>query len=433
MSWILYFIYLLLLIWAIQKLHFFDAPGISKKLLIATFLAKIVGGFAIFCIYSYYYSPRSTCDIFNYFDDGLIIHSSLATCPSDYFKMITGIGADSPDLIKYYDTCNFWIKNFNYGLPNDNHIIIRLNAILCLISMGNFHIHNMLFAFLAFIGLWAIYKSFAKKLTHKRVLLLLVIFYFPSVWFWTSGATKESFLVFAFGLFLYNYLDMLNKVKIGNVFGTLICVLLLFMSKFYVFLAALPSLVAMLWIRRQPKLALVKFIAMHFLIFASAYLSRFITQIDLFQTICNKQHDFIMMAKSMTVGSYIDIPILTNGLADVVANAPSAIARTFLRPTMFEGGSMTMIMAGIENAFIICICIIGITCLKLRNFGIHEVWLCISFISILFVLVGLTTPVIGALVRYKVPALPFIGMLILFLANDDKLQPLDKWLEGKFK
>ena len=50
MSWILYFIYLLLLIWVIQKSRFFESPGIDKKWLVALFLAKIAGGFVLFFI-----------------------------------------------------------------------------------------------------------------------------------------------------------------------------------------------------------------------------------------------------------------------------------------------------------------------------------------------------------------------------------------------
>ena len=433
MSWILYFIYLLLLIFIIQKSAFFESPGIDRKWLVALFLAKIAGGFALFFIYSYYYSPRSACDMFNYFDDGLIIHNALFQNPMDYLRMITGIGGSSPHLMQYYDTCNFWLKSFNYGLPNDNHIIIRINAILCLISMGNFHIHSMMFAFIGFVGLWAVYKSFARQLSHKRTLLLLAVFLFPSVWFWTSGATKESFLIFAFGLFVYNYRNMLAKPGLGNVLGVLVCTWLLMMSKFYVLMAALPSLAALLWIKHKPKAALLKFVAMHIGVFCVAWLSKFITQIDLFQVICNKQHDFIMMAQSMTVGSYIELPELTNGLRDIIANTPASFARTLLRPTIFEGGTLTMMTAAVENLLIICILIGSVFFIRLRNFSIPEVWCCLSFIIILFTLVGLTTPVLGALVRYKVPALPFVGIMLLLLTDDNRIQPIDKWLTGKLK
>ena len=432
MSWILYFIYLLLLIWVIWKWRFFESPGIERIWLVVLFLAKIAGGFALFVIYSYYY-PSSDGDIFHYFDDGLIIHNVLFQNPTDYLKIMTGIGASSPDLMPYYDTCNFWLKRFDYGLPNDNHIVIRANAMMCLLSMGNFHIHNMFFAFLSFVGLWAIYKSFAKQLAQKRVLLLIVVFCFPSVWLWTSGALKESILIFAFGLFVYNFRSLLDKPSAGNVIGVVVCTFLLMLSKFYVLMAALPALAAMVWIKRKPKMAFAKFLMAHVAIFAVAWLSKFITHVDLFEVICFKQHDFIMMVQSTQAGSFINIPPLDNGLTSIVANAPKAFVTSLLRPTIFETGSVAMLLAGIENALILCVLAAGLFFLKPQNLANHDVWYCLSFITILFVLIGLTTPVLGALVRYKVPALPFLGVLLLTAASNERLQPIDKWIASKLK
>lgn len=432
MSWILYFIYLLLLVWVIWKWRFFESPGIERIWLVALFLVKIAGGFALFVIYRYYY-PSTDGDIFHYFDDGLIIHNVLFQNPTDYLKIMTGIGASSPDLMPYYDTCNFWLKRFDYGLPNDNHIVIRANALMCLLSMGNFHIHNMFFAFLSFVGLWGIYKSFAKQLAQKRTLLLIAVFCFPSVWLWTSGALKESILIFAFGLFVYNFRSLTDKPSAGSVIGVVACTFLLMLSKFYVLMAALPALAAMVWIKHKPKMAFVKFLVAHVAIFVAAWLSKFITQVDLFEVICCKQHDFIMMVQSVQAGSTIELPALDNGLASIVANAPRAFATSLLRPTIFETGSVAMIMAAIENVLIICVLIAGLFYLKPQNLANHDVWYCLSFITILFVLIGLTTPVLGALVRYKVPALPFLGILLLSAANNERLQPVDKWIAGKLK
>ena len=75
----------------------------------------------------------------------------------------------------------------------------------------------------------------------------------------------------------------------------------------------------------------------------------------------------------------------------------------------------------------------GFFFIKPHNLAIPDVWYCLSFIVILFVLIGLTTPVLGALVRYKVPALPFIGILLLTAASNERLQTIDKWIAGKLK
>jgi len=80
MSWLLYFIYLLIFIFLIQKLSFFNAPHIERKWIVALFLLKVVSGILLFIIYQYYYPPTDS-DIFHYFNDGLIIHSSFFEKP----------------------------------------------------------------------------------------------------------------------------------------------------------------------------------------------------------------------------------------------------------------------------------------------------------------------------------------------------------------
>ena len=92
-----------------------------------------------------------------------------------------------------------------------------------------------------------------------------------------------------------------------------------------------------------------------------------------------------------------------------------------------------MIGASLENALIIMVLLATLFFVRLRNMAQPEVWCCLSFITILFVLIGLTTPVLGALVRYKVPTLPFLGILLLFMTDDTRIQPLEKWLADKLK
>jgi len=433
MSWILYFIYLLLLIWIIRKVPFFSAPHIDARWVIAAFLSKVVGGIALFIIYRYYYDPADS-DIFHYFDDGLIIHSSFFEKPFDFLRMVTGINADAPDLQHYYVSCSYWLKPYYYNLPNDNLIVIRLHALLCFISMGNFHIHNLFFSFLGFFGLWSLYKAFCKELSNRHLLLFLCMFGFPSVWIWTSGALKESLMMAIFGFMIYIFRNWLKK---PTLWLTVLLLLLSYMmktSKYYVLMSALPAMISAVWIKFRPRWPLFKFAATHLLLFVIAYFSKYVTGIDLVEAICNKQLCFISMSEDLgNVGSFVYLPPLDNGLASMIVNIPNALYNSFFRPTIFEAKSAMMIFAAIENMLIICVMAIGILFIHPKNFSNRDVWYNLSYIFILFTLIGLTTPVLGALVRYKVPALPFIGITVLLLVNEEKTSSANKWIEGKIK
>ena len=46
---------------------------------------------------------------------------------------------------------------------------------------------------------------------------------------------------------------------------------------------------------------------------------------------------------------------------------------------------------------------------------------CLSIVLLLFTLIGLITPIMGAIVRYKVPGLPFLLIFLLLLLDKEKL------------
>jgi hypothetical protein len=48
------------------------------------------------------------------------------------------------------------------------------------------------------------------------------------------------------------------------------------------------------------------------------------------------------------------------------------------------------------------------------------------FITVLFIIIGISTPIIGALVRYKIPGLPFLFMIFLLIIDTKKIPPLIK-------
>ena len=101
----------------------------------------------------------------------------------------------------------------------------------------------------------------------------------------------------------------------------------------------------------------------------------------------------------------------------MLKNTPQAFFNVLFRPFIFESGSPLFLLAGAENIMII---FIAVVCLIYANFRpVNKGILSFALIFALFTLAltGLITPVIGAIVRYKVPALPFL-IIALFLIFD---------------
>ncbi|MBQ2077677.1 MAG: hypothetical protein II471_09225, partial [Bacteroidales bacterium] len=132
------------------KLKVFRRLGLSSRWLLLLFATKLVAVFALVGVYRIAYHDYQKSDLFNYYRDGLALYSAVEVNPADYFKMVSGICADEPQLECYYDKTDFWYKAWNYGLLNDNRTIIRYNAILDLFTQGNFWLNLIISAFVAF-------------------------------------------------------------------------------------------------------------------------------------------------------------------------------------------------------------------------------------------------------------------------------------------
>ena len=431
MSYFLLLVYILIICLIIYKSKFFKSESLPKYSPIIIFLLKFIAGIGVYIIYAFYYGDRYSSDIFKYFDDGIIIHSSIYENPIDYLRMITGIGGDSPHLDQYYKTCYFWIKPFNYGLFNDNLTVIRFNAIVRLFSMGNIHIHTLIMSFLSFIGLWSIFRLFENKFHKQKWLLVLVIFFIPSVYFWTSGILKEGILIFAFGLLLHSFNKLITeKFSLIIILGLVISIYILLISKFYVLIAALPGLFFILITKGKPtKKLFAKYILIHIIFLSIAWVTKPIIGVSFPEILAKKQHDFINYSNSLKqVGSKIEIQEIEPNIISIIKATPKALINTIFRPTIFEISNPMMLLAAIENLILLLFMVLTAIFFSKRNLKNPWLWFCVSFVLILFTLSGITTPILGALVRYKAPALPFFGLILMYLINFEKIEKLRKRL-----
>ncbi|NNC82333.1 MAG: hypothetical protein HKN79_02050, partial [Flavobacteriales bacterium] len=99
---------------------------------------------------------------------------------------------------------------------------------------------------------------------------------------------------------------------------------------------------------------------------------------------------------------------------------PGAVIRTYFRPAIWEMGGALQALAAIENSLYILLLLSAIIWRKgIQNQDLFI--MCLIFLVAMGVLIGSVTPVLGAIVRYKVPALPFLMMLIYLIADTKRL------------
>jgi hypothetical protein len=412
-------------------MNFFALEDISKRSLTLVFLLKIVCGTLLWAIYTFYYTNRNTADIYKYFDASKVMFDALKTNPIHFFKMLSGIGNNTPEFLPYYDKMNYWSRQIESSIYNDSHTIIRFNTFLRFFSLGHYHVHTVFICFFSLTGLTAIYKTFYPVLKDKKLELFVVIFLLPSVLFWGSGVLKEGLIFFTLGMFIY-FFGQLFKTK-----AIVICLLsglLLALSKFYVWITIMPGLLFLLWVNKSLGAhKALKFITVFALLgFLGLNIDKYTSIQNPLVTLSQKQIEFNKLANGTVSdafnntipipGSVTKINTLEPTLTSLITNSPTAFVNTLFRPFLWELNSPMMLLAGIENIIILLFIIICILFIKpLSQIPWEYVLFCLSFVIIQFLIIGSTTPIIGAIVRYKVPALPFLLIAFLLMLDKEKI------------
>jgi hypothetical protein len=418
----------------IYKLRFFNVAGLGRRFLSSVFLLKILAGTALVAIYTYYYKDRTTADVFKYFDDSKVMFEALRHNPADYFQMLFGINNDSQHFDQYYNQMNNWYRVYESNLYNDSHTIIRFNAFVMFFSGGYIGVHTVFMCFIAMLGLTALFKVFSNYIVNNRQLLAVGIFLLPSVLFWGSGVLKEGLLFFAIGTALYCLEQIVShKGKWWHWPGLFFALALMFICKMYVLISLFPGIIAYSWIRlSSPSRVYLKYLAVIAVCTVAAVnIKVVLPKDDFLETLSEKQRDFMGLAESMHSGSIIHINKLEPTFKSFAANAPEAFVNTLCRPFVWEAKTAFEWAAALENLLLIAFITYALIKIDLKKLKQPLVPFCISFVVVLYVLSGIATPVVGALVRYKVPAMPFLVIALLLVVKDNAF-PKSKMLDKLF-
>jgi hypothetical protein len=422
-------LWIYLLIMALKHFSFFRGiDGLPYKTLVLFFLLKVIAGAVFILIYTYYYESR-TADVYRYFNEGKVIFSALRRNPIDYLRMLTGIGADAQHLQSYYAKMPYWWDPELYPVYNDNRLMIRFNAILNLVSFGRIHVNSVLANFFSLTGFVAIYKFALCHIQKEKINWLKYgVFLFPSLIFWGSGLIKEIMLFPLLGFFVY-YADKLisgTRLKSWQYLLFFIIVILFLLLKVYVLLLLLPCLLAFYLTGRLKKpgpgvIFSLVILGAVILVLAIGWL---FPQLDPFAILAKRQNFYMRFSVFVNAGSLIHEVYLEPTFSGIITYIPRALFNVLFRPHLLDSFNPVILMAAVENLLILLV--LGLmTYWGLQKKRLNRLeWLGIWFTLILFVFIGITTQVYGTLVRFKIPALPFLWMSFVSLLPVERIETL---------
>lgn len=423
-------LYLLLFGFLILRLPFFRNSGLSFRVLGAAFGLRVLAGMLYWYLYLYYPSWQGTSDAWIFFTDSKHLYAALWQHPMDYLRMITGIGDNHPHFAQYYEKMAYWERAWDHGLFNDNRTMIRVNALFRLISGGYYPVHILFSGFLSFAGLTALYRVFSRGLQEepakgkkepagqerrkKRILTVGVLF-LPSVVFWGSGASKEAISLAATGFFLFYGIRWMEdgfRQKSGLAVFLPALALMCFL-KMYILALLLPLLLAWFWDTRFAKPATGwKYTWVLLASLCMIFLMRwFIPEYNLHDLLAAKQKDFYATVIEQNEEALSNIPSLGDHSLRVVEAIPVAFLNSLASPFYLMHVNALTLMALAENILIVLLFLYALVSWSPQENQSRLFWFCAGFFLLYFILIGMISPLPGAIHRYRIMALPFLAAL----------------------
>ena len=403
------------------------------KYYVPALLCKVIGGTSVCLIYTFWYTAGG--DSTNYFMAG----STYSRIFTDFnFDLLGQMLSYRTESIAYLSYDDYGIINFS---DNDYYALTTsvISSIFCLFGLNYYIPSTILLSYVSFLCVWKLYEVFIDKFPQLEKEFAYSILFVPSVFFWGSGMLKDTYSMSGLALVtfgIYKYLiKRERKLKYGLMLVGASTIIILI--KPYIFFALIPG--SLIWVFfdnlnkiRNPlvrtlfipgMLVLVFVFITIILQFFGEYMGEYSLD-KVFNKAVKTQQDF---ARNQQYGdnSY-DIGEFDASLTGVLSKIPAALEMALFRPYLWNVRNPVMLLSAIENFIMLSITIYIFWKVKfsvLFKSLFSDPLLIFSLLFALFFAfsVGLTTANYGALVRLKIPCIPFYAssLFILYYLNKE--------------
>ena len=237
-------IYFAVLLFLIYKTSFFGIikdNDISAKIFTLLFFLKALAIPVFYFIYQRFYGGIENFDSGNFYRNAKTVNEFARTNFLEYLKMMFGLQDDNEGSY-VYNTCLIYTNNWDNGqirdfFYNDNRIVIRIHSLIHFIAFNSYFVHALFNCFLSFIGIVYLYKALKPFFVNKYIWVLLILCFFPTLWFYTGAVLKEGLTLFFLGCGIYQLNKIaLKEYKFSSILFLIFSIFMAFLLKPYVLL-----------------------------------------------------------------------------------------------------------------------------------------------------------------------------------------------------
>lgn len=395
-----------------------------RKTFYKSLFFKIAGGLGVCLIYRFYYGWGDTTD---YYYGAVDLAKQLYVNPNFFFKVI--FGNNNYENLFLFSDVHSW--EHIWRDPN-SYSVVRFTSILAFLGFNFYLPMTMLLSSISFIGIWRLFTIFFREFNFVGKAMAFSFLFIPSVVFWGSGLLKDTYTFSATCWMIYSYYKVFidrNKI-VPNVVAIIIMSYILISIRPFMLYIALVSIILMLthYYLTNVKSGFIRAISLILIlvvfwgggITALLYVGQNVGggyNIDnLLEKAAITQQD---LSREYYGENSFNIGTFEPTIPGILSKAPDAINAGLFYPYIWKANNPVMLIAGLENLLILLLTIyvliliivaifkIGLRYMLKTLFDHPLIIFSLSYAIPFAFMVGLTTANYGALVRYKIPLIPF--------------------------
>lgn len=312
-----------------------------------------------------------------------------------------------------------------HGFSN-TFFLVKLLSVLNLASLGNAWLNGCYLSLFSFVSGWELVRKLRLRWPETPAGAGVVAFLcWPTVVYWTSGLTKESLLVGsgALVLSLMLHLGYGGRRRRGWALLSLVAVVWLHFKMRYFFavvlFGVLAGLALVLVLQRlgTVRSRVAQITVMVSLLLLGAWAASEVSPVFRANKFTSQlQRNYTELLASSRQRPHLEYPQLQPTTKSVLRHTPKAVFNTLSRPWPWEGSALLYVVAGLENLLLLGLLASALVATVRGRGGrlpFGVVLALVLYCVILAALLGLTTPNLGTLNRYRVTFLPFLVFLVL--------------------
>jgi hypothetical protein len=406
-----------------------------RKYYIPALTIKIFGALFIGLVYGYYYKGGDT---YYYFNQAQVLNSAFNESFEKWLNLLFHIPKANDG--NYYE----YISRMEWYNDPSSYTVVSITAFLSFFTLNTYLSTAVLFAFISFSGIWALFRTFSSLYPHLTRPIAIAILFIPSVFVWGSGIFKDTICLFGLGWLTYGTFRFLvqKDFSFRNILISVLSFALVATVKLYILLGFAPALLMWVFfnysqgIKNKSQKILVKSIFIIIIIVGFLFfMQRFANELGKYSlekvAETSKITSGYIYFISGDEGSAYSLGNYSPTIGGMISKFPVAVNVTLFRPYIWEAKKTIVALSAIE-----ALLFLFLTLKVLFTVGPAKIWKTISsdptiqfcfIFSIIFAFaVGISSYNFGTLSRYKIPCMPFyaLGLMLLYYKNNPAKKPL---------